>query len=131
MTGLPQIHPALDIDLRSDRMHLKSQTGLGEDKVKLRQDITVGLNRISGRRYLQRQRKQDLLHFHLFGRNDALEIVVHVDQRHRLDKHCCATGRLVMQDTGKLVTVFLFDRNHIAIAAHRIKGILKITFVLR
>ena len=67
----------------------------------------------------------------LFRCHQLLYIIIKINHCHWLHKYGGAAGRLVMDNTRKILTVFLFYRYHITVTAHGDNGILKIFLILR
>ena len=74
---------------------------------------------------------QDPFDFFLFFGQIAFNIVIQVHHSHRLDEQRGSGSALVVNNTGKIRPVLLFNRNHIPVSPHGYQCILKVLLVIR
>ena len=129
MARLTQLRASLAVELRTAGVHVLGKLRLGKREVDIRENLAVVLQDAAVLIDFGREMAQDALDFLLLGEGQLLDVVVELDDGHRLDEECRARGRLVVHDAGEARAVFLLYRNDVAFIAHRDDGILKILLV--
>ena len=131
MTRGDELRPSLAIDRGARRLHIGRKLRPCEDEVKRGEYGTVLFENTAVLSNFLREKAQDALHLGLLRERKLLEIVVEIDESHRLDEKRRAARRLVVDDTWKALAILLFDRYDISLRTLCDDGVLKEFLILR
>ena len=120
------VDKAVVVDFGLHGAHLPRQRALSKDKVQFRQNPLIFKQRTRLTGYGVGKLRQYLFDFGLFFPHQAAQIVVDLDNRHRLDKERRAAGGLVVHNARHLRTIFRAHRQHIAPLPHGDERVLQI-----
>ena len=131
MTRGDELRPSLAIDRGSRRLHIGRKLRPCEDEVKRGEYGTVPFENTAVLANFLREKAQDALHLGLLRERKLLEVVVEVDESHRLDEERRAARRLVVDDARKALAILLLDRYDISLRTLCDDGVLKEFLILR
>lgn len=130
MARLAKVRAALAVELRAVCLHHLREARLGEGEVEVAEDAAVLGERPAVLVDLGGQVAQDALDLLLLGERQLLDVVVELDDGHRLDEERRARGRLVVDDAREARAVLLLDGDDVALVAHGDDGVLEEFLVL-
>ena len=109
MTCGDELRPSLAIDRGARRLHIGCKLRSCEDEVQRGEYGTVPFENTAVLANFLREKAQEALHLGLLRERKLLEVVVEVDESHRLDEERRAARRLVVDDARKALTILLLD----------------------
>ena len=130
MARLLEVRAALAAQLGAIRRHVLGELCLGKGEVDRAEDAAVLLKDGTLLADLGREVAQDALDLLLLGERQLLDVVVELDDGHRLDEERRARGRLVVDDAREARAVLLLDGDDVALVADRDNGVLEELLVL-
>ena len=107
------------------------KTRTGEDEIDLRENLTIFREDCGGLCNLPRELLQNPLNLLLTRKPHLPHGIVQLDGRKRLHEERCAARRLIVNDTRKIIAIFLFDGNDVALIAHSDNRFLKVFLIRR
>ena len=113
------VDAALGIEFRRAAVIAARQRRSCEYEVERREQGNIRFDHLDGLRRLFTEVFQNMLDFLRFLTGQLAQIVVQLDDGHRLDKERGTGGGLVVDHARHLRTVFRLDRDAVASAAHR------------
>ena len=99
-------------------VHIKRELSPGKYKIQIGENAVIGADLIDIRGGLFTETGEDDLNLLLFFRIKLLQLIVQLDNGHRLDKESGTGGGLIVDQTAYLSAVFCFDRDTVTVAAH-------------
>ena len=130
MARLLEVRAALAAQLGAVRRHVLGELCLGKGEVDRAEDAAVLLKDCALLADLRREVAQDALDLLLLGERQLLDVVVELDDGHRLDEERRARGRLVVDDAREARAVLLLDGDDVALVANRDDGVLEELLIL-
>ena len=106
------------------------QISTGTDNVKICKSLDAGSEQITVCPDAAGQLPQNPFYFLFFFGHIFFDIIIQVDNSHRLNKQGCSTAGLVVNDARKIEFIFLFDRNDISVSAHSYQRVLEIFLII-